>query len=137
MPLSDTHTSEICARILRSEGLCASCHPAPATKGNVIMTVTENVQNQGCSNTIQPSSNNSSKDTGSRLRRRLSIIFHRDKRDNLLGLIAPPATVTKGSIQAPICQSPLIQRCRRFISAAYCEGLSSYTSTSLSRPERV
>ena len=73
---------------------------------------------------------------GTMLRRRLSKIFHRDKPEIGLRTRWPDRPRTHGSSHAAICQSPRIQRCRRAMSAAYREGCSSYSVTSLSRAER-
>ncbi len=56
--------------------------------------------------------------TGTRLRRRLSKIFHRDKAEIGLRTRRPDRPRTRGSSHAAICQSPRIQRCRRAMSAA-------------------
>ena len=59
---------------------------------------------------------------GTRLRRRLSKIFQRDKADIGLGPTCPERPLTDGSSQRAICQSPRIHRCLRPMSATYREG---------------
>jgi hypothetical protein len=61
---------------------------------------------------------NTSMATGTRLRRRLSKIFHRDNAEMGLPTRRPDRPGTHGKIQGAICQSPRIQRCRRATSPA-------------------
>ena len=71
-----------------------------------------------CASTVQPTSSSSSSATGTRLRRRLSKIFHCDSAESgfahasRAGGPGPAAAATPA-----ICQSPRIQRCRRAMSA--------------------
>src|SRR6266403_1579819 len=51
---------------------------------------------------------------GTRLRRKLSKIFHRLKAESGLGSTLPAPTGTRGFSQSMICQSPRIQRCCLF-----------------------
>ena len=103
----------------------------------MMMRVTVNVQNQGDGENIQPKINNNNNEIGTRLRRILSNIFHRENRE--IGFLVKPLGTagTKGKVQMAICQSPLIQRCLRFISVRYLAGYSSYNCTSEIRPERL
>jgi len=57
-------------------------------------------------------------DAGSRLRRRLSKIFHQERAEIGFPTLRAARPRTLGSNQAAICQSPRIQRCRRPTSAA-------------------
>ena len=47
-----------------------------------MIPITDKVQNQGGGKTVQPSSNSSVNAAGTRLRRRLSKIFHRDSTES-------------------------------------------------------
>jgi hypothetical protein len=83
-----------------------------------------------------PVASSASTAIGSTLRRRLSNTFQRDSAE--IGLaIRAPRPGTWGHSHAMICQSPRIQRCRRAVSAAWLDGKSSTSMTSLTRPERA
>ncbi|MNO76372.1 hypothetical protein D3C76_674440 [compost metagenome] len=75
------------------------------------------VQASGVALASQPHSSRVSSAAGSRLRRRLSKIFQRDKA--LSGLSARPwvPVCSQGTSHGSSCQSPRIQRCRRLLSA--------------------
>src|SRR5919201_5036742 len=62
----------------------------------------------------QPAKRRPTVASGTRLRRRLSTIFHRLKAESGLGSTLPPPTGTRDFSQSIICQSPRIQRCCRF-----------------------
>ncbi len=62
-------------------------------------------------------SKSSSIATGTRLRRRLSKIFHHDKAEIGFFTLLPSAPGTLGNSHRAICQSPRIHRCRRLTSA--------------------
>src|SRR5678816_1008708 len=108
--LTETPTTIQCDKMLRSSGLLISCQPAAATSGNRTMTVTTAVQNHENGSTNHPTNNNKVSASGVMLRLRLSNIFHRDNADNLFFIKCPLLSGIKGSIHAPICQSPLIHR---------------------------
>mgnify|MGYP000317242711 CR=1 FL=1 len=74
------------------------------------MASTARVQNQADENIVQPSTNNSVKAAGTRLRRRLSNSFQRDSAESGLFRRRPSGPGTRGSSQPAICQSPRIQR---------------------------
>ena len=82
-----------------------------------MVPITARVHNQSGDKTVQPSSNSSVSAAGTRLRRRLSKIFHRDSTESGFFRRRPPRPGTPGSSQRAICQSPRIQRCRRLTSA--------------------
>ena len=65
----------------------------------------------------QPSNSSNSDATGTRLRRRLSRIFQRESAVSGFLTMSPAASLTLGSNQCAICQSPRIQRWRRRTSA--------------------
>src|SRR5450631_3630786 len=100
------------------------------------MLSTDRVQNTGEWEYIHPNSSMPSKAIGTRLLRRLSNIFHFDNDEIGFFRIFPDGPGTQGSSQEAICQSPRIQRWRRFISTSYRSGYASYNCTSLSRPQR-
>ena len=83
-----------------------------------------------------PTNSSMINEIGTMLRRRLSAIFQTDKMLSgfLCSLLSAPSTM--GKTQAPICQSPRIQRWRRCISTLYLAGYSSYNCTSLTKPLR-
>src|ERR1700761_7931375 len=76
-------TSERGDFIVSSGGLCNSCHIEATMGGNRMMIDTARVQNQAKGRMNQPSNKSDNNDTGSRLLRRLSNIFHRDKAESL------------------------------------------------------
>ena len=82
-----------------------------------MVPITAKVQNQAGDKTVQPSSNSRVNAGGTRLRRRLSKIFHRDSPESGFFRRLPSRPGTPGSSQRAICQSPRIQRCRRLTSA--------------------
>ena len=108
--LTETATPIKCDKILMSSGLLISCHPAAAISGNRTMIVTTAVQNHENGSTNHPTNNNKVRASGVTLRLRLSNIFHLDNADNLFFIKCPLLSGIKGSIHAPICQSPLIHR---------------------------
>src|SRR5687768_6113428 len=71
---------------------------------------TENVQNQGADDIIQPNNKSKRSAGGTRLRLRLSSIFHRDNVESGFLCVRLPAPGTKGKSHLPICQSPRIHR---------------------------
>ena len=83
--------------------------------------MTASVQNAGASNTVQPRIKSDVNAAGTRLRRRLSKIFHCDRAESGLRTRPPagrgPMRGRRPSIQVAICQSPRIQRWRRLTSA--------------------
>ena len=62
---------------------------------------------------IQPSKSKRKEAGSTRLRRRLSNIFHRETTERGLGTRCPDSSGTSGSSHSVICQSPLNQRCLR------------------------
>src|SRR6266436_2061553 len=103
----------------------------------MIIVTTAVVQNEGEGDIAQPNNKINKSEIGTRLRRRLSNIFQRDKADIgfFTNFFCGPGA--NGKNQLAICQSPLIQRCLLFISTSYLEGYSSYNCTSLSNPQRA
>src|SRR5450759_5019953 len=102
------------------------------------MPITTKVQNQAGDKMVQPSSNRSVNVAGTRLRRRLSKIFHWDSVES--GFCSRPVSEsarlpgTRYSDHDAICQAPRIQRCRRLTTALERDGYSSYNCTSLNSP---
>ena len=82
-----------------------------------MMAITDKVQNQADGRTVQPRSNRSVKAADTRLRRKLSKIFHRDSPESGFFWRCGPGPGTPGSSHRAMCQSPRIQRCRRLTSA--------------------
>ena len=99
---------------------CAAIRPAPTTTHGsdedrraptVVHTTPAPVP-------CQPTSSNASSAGGTRLRRRLSKIFHRDEqRERIRDALSRRRPEPAGESQAAICQSPRIQRWRRLTSA--------------------
>src|SRR5258707_13157090 len=87
-------TSERCAFRVRSAGLCNSCQAEAMIGGSRMIVDTARVQNQGKGRMNQPSNKSDNSDTGRRLRRRLSNIFHRDKAESLLRTMCPFPVLT-------------------------------------------
>ena len=108
--LPEIPTSRTCDVNVMSSGLLISCHTAAAIRGKRTIMVTTAVQNQGKGSTNHPTNNSNVNASGVRLRLRLSNIFHLDNADNLFFIKCPLLSGMKGSIHAPICQSPLIHR---------------------------
>jgi hypothetical protein len=122
--------------------VCANCRPADCTATATcwrmgmslglrnrfrlaVMTGTRNkiariarvqAPNDGIS--VQPSENNTTRPVGTRLRRKLSRIFHCDRKERGFFSFSPPGPGTRGSNHDAICQSPRIQRWRRLTSAS-------------------
>src|SRR5665213_1003064 len=107
-----------CGNMCTSSGFLQTSQKKLTTEGSTRITKTEMVQNIGEPEQSQPNKNINNKATGTRLRRRLSKIFHLDKGE--IGFLTrrwdPPGT--HGQSQLAICQSPRIQRCLRFISTS-------------------
>ena len=82
-----------------------------------MMPITASVQNQGRGNSVQPNSSSSVNPAGTRLRRRLSKIFHCESPESGLRWRPAPVRGTRVSSHDAICQSPRIQRWRRATSA--------------------
>ena len=82
-----------------------------------MIAITDKVQNQAGDKAVQPSSNSSIIAAGTRLRRRLSKIFQRERPESGLFWRRPLRPGTRGSNHLAICQSPRIQRRRRLTSA--------------------
>src|SRR5579871_3673409 len=102
-----------------------------ATKiGKTIITDTIIVQYNDDGSETQPITMSIVNAIGTRLRLRLSIIFHRDNPE--IGFLYKrlPLPGTNGKTQAKICQSPLTQRELRFISVLYVVGYFSKSCTS-------
>src|SRR5436190_13634083 len=98
-----------------SGGFILNSHARFISTGNSIIKRTKEVHNQGTEEIIQPKNKRKIYANGTILRLRLSNIFHLESNESLLicNFLSPP--FTNGNIQLPICQSPLIQRWRRFI----------------------
>ncbi|MNO85833.1 hypothetical protein D3C76_772130 [compost metagenome] len=95
-----------------------STSSSESSKGRVISKASRaSVQASGVVLASQPHSSSASSAAGSRLRRRLSKIFQRDKA--LSGLCTWPwvPVCSQGTSHGSSCQSPRIQRCRRLLSA--------------------
>ncbi len=107
-------------------GLRSRSTSSEASGGTNRMATPHSVQSQAGCSTVQPSSSSTVRAAGVRLRRRLSKIFPRDSGDSgFLTLTAGPLRCAAsggrrslGQSQAMICQSPRIQRWRRFTSAS-------------------
>ena len=86
-----------------------------------MMPITTTVQSHADEERVQLSSKSSVSATGTKLRRRLSKIFHWDSAVSgfFLGRVGELAGLagTRRSSHDAICQSPRIQRCRRLTSA--------------------
>jgi len=81
------------------------------------MPSTTTVQNAADENTVQPSNSSSVRAAGTKLRRRLSNSFQRDRADIRFLRYLPSTPGAQGSNQTASCQSPRIQRWRRLTSA--------------------
>src|SRR5579859_3657929 len=82
-------TSATCAFRVRSAGLCNNCQAEAMIGGSRMMIDTARVQNQGKGRMNHPSNKSDNSDTGKRLLRRLSNIFHRDRAESLLRAMCP------------------------------------------------
>src|SRR5882724_4966162 len=98
--------------------------------GSMMIVTTAVIQNDGDGDSAHPNNNINKSEIGTRLRRRLSNIFQRDKADMGFFTSFFCAPGANGKNQLAICQSPLIHRCLLFISTSYLEGYSSYSCTS-------
>ncbi|MEI8003107.1 MAG: hypothetical protein WCG94_02105, partial [Methanothrix sp.] len=78
------------------------------TGGARTAPTTTAVQNLGCSSSNHANDNSKIWAGFTRLRRRLSRIFHRDSPEIGLSMTRPPGPGTRMSSQLAICQSPLI-----------------------------
>ena len=81
------------------------------------MASTAPAQNHGCGKAANATSSDSVSTGATRLRRRLSNSFQRDRADSGLASRRPPGSGTRPRSQAMICQSPRIQRWRRPMSS--------------------
>src|SRR5689334_21465432 len=120
-----------CCENTTSSGFMHNSQTRPTATGMNMINKNPSVQNQGADEMIQPKISKKRNDKGTRLRRRLSNIFHLDSNERpfLCNFLSDP--FTKGNIHVAICQSPLTQRWRRFISTRYCNGYCSYNCTSV------
>ena len=98
-------------------GLNTSSSSHAMRVGSTMIVSTARVQTEAGASTVQPSSSSAVKAIGSRLRRRLSSNFQRDRLDKGLVTRRPSAAGTPGSNQRISCQSPRVQRWRRVASA--------------------
>src|SRR5215213_5797961 len=103
-------TSKKCEVTSIFSGLLINCQAAAAINGSKIIMVTTAVQNHVNGSTNHPNNRSDVKASGVTLRLRLSNIFHLDIADSLFLTRCPLLSGIKGSIHAPICQSPLIHR---------------------------
>ncbi len=78
--------------------------------------MTISVQNHGDDKMVHPNSKTSVSAIGTKLRLRLSNIFHHDKSDKGFLRDAPFTFGIIGITHGSSCQSPRTQRCRRFTS---------------------
>ena len=109
----------------KSAGLRSKSETPPSTIGSSA-TKTKNNDERAArpGDRNQDTSSTTNIAIGTRLRRKLSKIFQRDKLEiGLRRVFSRPRT--HGSTHPAICQSPRIQRCRRAISPLYREGCSS------------
>ena len=127
----------MCCLKITSAGFLNNSLKKLTTAGKIIIMVTASVQNHAAVEIVQPNINNSKRHNGTRLRRRLSNIFHFDRAERGFLRNFPSGPLTKGNTQPAICQSPLIHRCRRCISVSYRNGYSSYNCTSVINPDRA
>ena len=112
----------MCSRNTLSGGLRNNCCRIPRNAGETRTPTTTRVQSRGEGRVSHPASNSSSSATGTRLRRRLSAIFHSDSAESGFRCRRPSPTGTQGNSQLAICQSPRIQRWWRETSARYDAG---------------
>lgn len=104
-------TVATCVRHVRSRDFRAASAQVAANTGSNSRTSTNEVQNPaGAGATSQLPSNSNNSAGGTRLRRRLSNIFHQAKAVSVLAERLPDAPSTRGNSQPAICQSPRIQR---------------------------
>ena len=100
-----------------SRGFCTRSSSAASKGGTSTMASTAMVHDSAGVIHSQPTSNSTSKDAGTRLRRRLSRIFQRDSAVSALRRQPSCAVGAHGSSHGSSCQSPRIQRWRRRTSA--------------------
>ena len=127
----------MCCRKTTSSGFLKSSHKKLIPEGNTMMMVTAKVQNHAMEEKTHPYNNKSIKQRGTKLRRRLSNIFHFESAESgfLCSFLSMPGT--NGNTHLAICQSPRIHLCLRCISVSYRSGYSSKSCTSVIRPERA
>ena len=106
-----------CWRHDAAGALRAAASSVSTSTGTKISSSRNAVHQRGSGSTVQPSTNNANSAGATRLRRRLSKIFQRDS--GVIGFASPPppGRGTRNQSQRAICQSPRIQRWRRFMSA--------------------
>ena len=101
-----------------SSDFAPSSRRADSKVGSSNTMATLTVQPTGVRSKAQPATNRSTSAAATKLRRRLSNIFQRDKADKGLRSRRSPCRGTQGISQGNSCQSPRIQRWRRLTSAA-------------------
>src|SRR5664279_1153793 len=99
-----------CGNNLMSSGFCQTSQQKLISELSMITDNTAIVQNTGEWENIHPNKSMPSRATGTRLRLRLSNIFHLDKEEIGLFRILCAGPGTQGKSQEAICQSPRIQR---------------------------
>ena len=100
-----------------SRGFCTRSSRADSSGGTSTIDSTATVHECTGEISSQPVTSSASTATGTRLRRRLSRIFQRDNAVSALRRQPACAVGAHGSSHGSSCQSPRIQRCRRFTSA--------------------
>src|SRR4026208_867882 len=101
---------------MTSDGLRNNCQVKLVTGKSNTIANTVRLQKTGLPKTNQPIKSIASKASGTRLLRRLSKIFQRESVDSGFLWILRSEPGTNGVHQLAICQSPLIHRCRRWVS---------------------
>ena len=106
-----------CIRHGNCSGLRRSSTTSESKPGSAMMARSMHVANKPSRGTSsQLAKKKAMSAIGTRLRRRLSKIFHHDNAEIGLRIPRPSASGTRGSSHGKICQSPRIQRCRRTAS---------------------
>jgi len=110
-------TAPACSGQARSSGLLTRAETAPKSVERPTTPKTSSVQRSvGCVPAIQPATSSRKSAGGTRLRLRLSAIFHMDSAESGFRFQLLTGPGTHGRTHAAICQSPRIHRCRRFAS---------------------